>query len=1545
MKKIQKNRKIVAAILTVVLLFSSMGGSVFAAKTDGQSQAEILTEERNVESTEETVDVNETESEAASQTENTGEQVGNGETQPQDLEAETEPELQVPEVTPEITDVEEEGTAYSPPHIVSFQILASKNNKDDVTTGLSETVEFNTPTGLGGEANTLWIGYRFTLPAKSPSGGEYSFVSGTYSWLQPLDGQGQISVQKKDGNWVLEGKVLAQGANGAPVAPGLFNPSIKVESRELVNGERAELKGECWLIDNPNSSSQATATMTSQGDSVYYVENWTDGEPAISGYFNKSTGDFSLRNPKNPEGYVYGRVYKSRHFIWNNSGTERVDPTKPLTFNFEYKLFKDENGERTEVTDSSKKPVLMAMKRSDGSLKESQLPESPVNDFTLGGLITDTSNYNGPFNADYYRGGDYTFERKTDSEVQVSAVLSKDNKDSGYKQVVTYALIFVPVTEAATAEDKKNPPYKLMTEVKDLQGTSYSSQPIKLDSEKSKGKVTFPVYSMGTEEKLPLAGLMTRSTYIANDISTGKKDSVQETRVTLSVDQTTKKYIRDYNIHSINMLIKFEDGLTFQSIKNYSGTNYSEQPTFLYGIKEDGKPWVNEIEMNHTQDYELRYYDSYEEAERNGKVVAVLVEFRNGVWAAGSTLAVYPMFKLTGESGTSPVYVQDVKVWRGEDAEIESWKGTSGKVVTEKIEPYDFMVPYDNPKNNEGNPKERVYRRDVWPENASKPNSVDGHTYGDTIFIIGGSVKQLPFYDKNYPSKNLNGTNLGTSHGAWSQTWSSSTFDISLGQRVVDRVISFEVKDVGEKELSFKVKLDDVAYNGTIQYLSRIGKVYLSTKDNPVTYVPNKDVAKRGTIKGGIVINPDNFTVPGDGIYQIYYSTYLGSETDLTKDVPSGEQWHQTKLSSIGDTPRYAKMGNTNTAYSTVITKTASTSISKSSVSEGTREKAEYNLMIQEYKQNYENIFIMDILPYNDDDAGSKFHGSYSLEQNKIAAAYQSPKGETKSKMRLFYTTDKNIRTLQEGKRKEADIFRGLVVKDLKNEFKAGDVMWQEATANTNYTSFELPEGVTPTAVVLAGNVEKEERVTAKISLVLEGQKVGDNYNNVSSTQIGTLDSSISSDVANVTVIGRNVAGTAWQDKNKNGIFDEGDVTLEGVKARLYKKDGTEITKDANNKEYKEAITDKDGRYFFEDVPENADGYYIKFEGTDQLSINDYQTVEQYKGGAKTPFEKNNDSDVIFQDALNTTARTEIFQLQSDKDLIIGGMVQKADGINAGFEKALTIQAKKEWKGKADTEKQVTVQLQRRKGSDSQWENINIAQSVLNDANSWETSFEKQLVFYQNENNAVERYQYRVAELDTSGEVVEDGTDIVLNGNTYRVKYDETGENSWKISNSQLKNLTIEKEVNGDFGDRTKKFAIDISAQDSDGKPLDGTFACEESGALKEITFKEGKAQTALAHGEKIIIKELPYDTRIEVTETKVDGYTVKYVINKGEEQDSASLNLTEHSVVKVIDTKTDIPDTGIFNNPKSTGILIFVGIIGIAFAGIVVFRKRKGLR
>lgn len=1572
MKKMQKTRKIVAAILTVVLLFSSMGVPVFATETDGQPQAEMMTEERNVESTEETVDVNETEPEATPQPENTEEQAGNGEvpteefeseetqteeTQPQNPEIEpetepqvqeeepetekpetdgavpetevpavgTKPQMQVPQMTEpsasESTSVEEEtldleksGNVF----VDSVQFLESKTREDEVTTKLTDNVTFELAATLDGEAKSVWLGYRITLPKKSPSGGSYSFVAGTYPWLRTWDGNGQAVAKTEGENWVLEGKALAQQTDGN-IAPGVFSPSLTVHAADLVNNETAQLTGECWLIDEEASKKTATATMTAQGISEYYATNHLRTPALISGYFNETTGDFSIYEPEQPEGYVYGRVYIVRARVKNSSATERLDPTKPISYDLDYKLLKKENGVEEEVTDPRLQPVLMAAKRDNNEVKENQLEGAPVKEFTLNGCVKDLSGDDGP-----YRGEYVLSKAPSENRIHVSATLSTDKEYRQQRNASIYTLFFIPVDEA-DEENGKNISYKFQVETTKLEGTSYSGSPIVADLTRTDNKKTVIVPPAVKEENIPQQGLFSRSSYFDSSQQTTQRQKTVGANIELT--NNSPNNIVDYKIYAVNMLLKFEGGLTLQNIISRMDS-YTGNCTFLYGIKPNGSGWKDEVELNHTQDYELRYYDSYEKAAANGTVVAVLAECREGIWATGNLLAFYPKFMATGDSTTFQVIVQDIKVWRNIKG-IASWKGTNGKPVEQEIQPTDFMKPYDNPNNKVEPEENRVYRKDVWQDNEVTPTMREGHTWGDTIYILDGLIEALPRSDKDYPTKNLNG-NVGEIINGWN----NSIFDVSLGQRMVDRVYCFQVTGVGNQELTLKA----IVGKGQND-IKQTGPVYLSTDEKPVTYIPNADPTKPGTFQGGTEIDPEHFTIPGDGKYRIYFSSFIGNEEDLSKDVPPGVYYNDTSLQAIGNTLRYANVGDTYLTHATTVTRTTTTSVAKSSISETTTDKAGYTLTLDSYNTSIKNTFILDILPYNNDDVGSQFHGSYSLSGNQIQVSYQSMQGTAKTKMRLFYTTDENIRSVTGGKRIDAHIFKGIDAKTISSSFQAGNVTWQEATANADSTVFTFPKGTTPTAVVFAGTAEGEERMKATISLALKDHEIGDTYNNISSTQFGVLDSAIPSEVAKVSVIGRDVSGKAWADQNKNGIYDEGDAVLSKVRVRLYQADGTEITADVNHKSYGEILTGADGSYRFEKVPESPDGYYIEFESTTDVSLKNYQTVEQYAGDAQSPYEKAEDSDVVFHDTPQEKVKTDVFTLLSDDELSNGELVQKAEGINAGFEKALTIQAEKEWKGK--TEQQVTVQLQRRKGTDSQWENI--VTRYLNEGNTWKTSFEQQPPLYKD--TAVGRYEYRVVELDGSQTAVEAGGQILLNGNTYQVQYETTPDNTWKITNSSLLDLTVEKEVVGELGDRTKKFTIEISAQDSKGKPMNGTFSCEGAGNIKNIEFRNGKAEIELAHTEKITIKDLPYDSQITVTEKKADGYTVAYAINKGENQESATLSLTKDSEVKVINKKTDIPDTGIFHSSTGTGILVFIGILGIAFVGISVFRKRKGLR
>lgn len=1262
--------------------------------------------------------------------------------------------------------------------ITSFEVLESHTKENTVITGLTDDVTFQVFTTLGGDAETVWLGYRFELPEKSSSGGKYNFANGTYSWLQPLDGQGQIAVKKENGKLILEGKVLAQHSSGN-ISPGLYSPTITVSVSNLVNNETATLQAQCWVINSEDTKHSASATLTAQGTSNYSAIAGTI-EHEISGYFNTETGEFSLYKPENAEGYTYGRIYSSRALAWQDSMTERLDPTQPLSFDVSYELVRKEGKEEEQtVTDPEKQPVLMAIKRSDKNVIESQLEGTPIQeDFTLGGLITDESYKNGPSNTAFYHGGEYTFSRNKDQSIHVSAVLSPDNKDSGYNHAASYALVFVPVDEES--EEDADVTYRLKATVKNVSGISYSGTPIQDVTENGEdiGYITIP--PKGKDENIPIQGLFSRKNYFTNSVQTIQKG--QSIGFEARISNNSPSNIADYNIDAINMLLKFEEGLTYDGTITYGSDNsYTGSCKFLYGIKADGTGWKDEIELNHTQDYQLRYYDTYESASQYGTVVAILAEFRGGRWVKDEYLKINGRFKATGDNGTSQILVQDVKVWRNQQ-EIESWSGTNGNDVSQEIDPTDFMKPYDNPNNTIGPEDQHVYRRDTWPDDAVIPQPVEDHTWGDTLYIIGGIIQRIDWEDEEYPSVNLNGTNRGEAHGAWNEDWSNSTFDVSLGQRVVDRVYCFEVRDVGVQELSLKVTLDQ-PYNAKSKYLSRTGKVYLSTEKNPVTYIPNTEEGKMGSFKGGKVIDPNNFTVPGDGKYKIYFSSFIGDIKELEKDVPPGVLWNYTSIEAIGNTLRYAKVGETNTAHSTYIIKTSTTSVAKTSTSETTTDKAEYTLMLDVDSISIPNTFVLDILPYDNDDAGSDFHGSYTLSGNKIQVSYQKVNGAAQTRMRLFYTTEDKIQTVENGRRLEADIFKGLEAENLENSFTAGGVQWEEANSNSEGTVFEIPEGITPTAVVFAGEAKADERMTATISLDLKGQKIGDTYHNKSSTKLGVLEVPLSSSVAQVTVIGRDISGTAWQDQNQNGIFDEEDSTLSNVKVRLYQADGTEIIQTVVGESYGEIETDPNGRYCFENVPESTQGYYVKFESPEDKSLDDYQTIEPYKSGANSPYEKNDDSDLIFQQDPQQEVKTEIFNLLSNQELANSNFVQRATGINAGFEKVLAAQVKKEWKGTAEDE--VTVQLQRRKASASQWESVETKQ--LNKENSWKTTFGKRPVLYKD--TVVGRYEYRVAEIDQSQETqeaVEDGGSIVLNGKTYQVKYDKTGDDAWTITNVRM---------------------------------------------------------------------------------------------------------------------------------------------------------------
>ena len=161
--------------------------------------------------------------------------------------------------------------------------------------------------------------------------------------------------------------------------------------------------------------------------------------------------------------------------------------------------------------------------------------------------------------------------------------------------------------------------------------------------------------------------------------------------------------------------------------------------------------------------------------------------------------------------------------------------------------------------------------------------------------------------------------------------------------------------------------------------------------------------------------------------------------------------------------------------------------------------------------------------------------------------------------------------------------------------------------------------------------------------------------------------------------------------------------------------------------------------------------------------------------------------------------------------------------------------------------------------------------------------------------------------------------------------------------------------VKGKNGDRTKEFIFDIEAKNSDGSALNGMYnyigsikAGFESQSTDKpengtLDFKNGKAQIKLKHGQQILIKNLPVNTQITVTEQNVKGYQTSYTVNE-KQQATGKLTLVEDSMVDVVNEKSDIAATGITDNIRGIGAGLGMAAIAVlSFGGLALLRLKKG--
>ena len=197
------------------------------------------------------------------------------------------------------------------------------------------------------------------------------------------------------------------------------------------------------------------------------------------------------------------------------------------------------------------------------------------------------------------------------------------------------------------------------------------------------------------------------------------------------------------------------------------------------------------------------------------------------------------------------------------------------------------------------------------------------------------------------------------------------------------------------------------------------------------------------------------------------------------------------------------------------------------------------------------------------------------------------------------------------------------------------------------------------------------------------------------------------------------------------------------------------------------------------------------------------------------------------------------------------------------------------------------------------------------------------------------------------------------------VKYFLKGDNDERtelekmtFTNTGAYDLTIEKRVTGEMGDRDKLFTFQIQLKESDGSILAGEY--DYTGGVMEgmagitapepgtLRLEDGAADFTLSHGQTITIHGLPVGTTYTITEpdAQADGYTVSASGSGTQLKRDASCSgsLDQATTVTFTNEKATAVPTGIRQDILPWLLALLCGMTGCAVLCATSYaRKRKG--
>jgi hypothetical protein len=198
-----------------------------------------------------------------------------------------------------------------------------------------------------------------------------------------------------------------------------------------------------------------------------------------------------------------------------------------------------------------------------------------------------------------------------------------------------------------------------------------------------------------------------------------------------------------------------------------------------------------------------------------------------------------------------------------------------------------------------------------------------------------------------------------------------------------------------------------------------------------------------------------------------------------------------------------------------------------------------------------QGVDLIDVLPYDGDDGGSRFAGTA-----RLASGVTTASGE--------------LATYTSARPQDIDVDAGHA-----SNRPGGTTTW---CAAADFGSGACPRSfadVTGVRLLRTTGVAVGERVQHEVALTTHGAEDGDVYTNRFGLRASNLDLAVQSNRASVTVVSGTIGDVVWEDRDGDGLQDHDEPGAAGVAVTLTGRDDRGIAVDRST------TTDADGHYRF----------------------------------------------------------------------------------------------------------------------------------------------------------------------------------------------------------------------------------------------------------------------------------------------------------------------------------------------------------------------------